>query len=66
MKAEKPKRSWPKPKADVSHRSRESHRTYQTHVHEMPMRSSLNLADPINDVPGDLHRYYGDDIPVSS
>src|SRR3982074_457953 len=48
VKAEKPKSSSPKPKADVSHRSHESHRTYETHEPEMPMHSSLNLADPMS------------------
>ena len=38
----------PTPKADVSHRSHESHRTYETHEQEMPMRSSLNIADPMS------------------
>src|SRR3982074_2374551 len=48
VKAEKPKSSSPKPKADVSRRSHESHRTYETHEPEMPMHSSLNIADPMS------------------
>lgn len=48
VKKEKAKSSSPKPKADVSHRSHESHRTYETHEPEMPMRSSLNIADPMS------------------
>jgi hypothetical protein len=45
---EKTVSSTPKPKANVSHRSHESHRTYETREHEMPMQSSLNLADPMS------------------
>jgi len=48
MKTEKSKSSSPKPKADVSHGSHESHSTYETHEHEMPMHSSLNMADPMS------------------
>src|SRR5256714_5004084 len=45
---EKPKSPSPTPKADVSHRSHESRRTYETHAQEMPMRSSLNIADQMS------------------
>jgi hypothetical protein len=42
---EKAKSSSPTPKTDVSHKS---HRTYETHEQEMPMHSSLNLAEPMS------------------
>jgi hypothetical protein len=45
---EKPKSSSAMPKADVSDKSHESHRTYETHEQEMPMRSSLSIADPMS------------------
>src|SRR5205814_8987023 len=48
VKAEKPKSSSPKPKADVSHRSHESDRTYETHEPEMTKASSLNVAEPMS------------------
>src|SRR2546430_16924058 len=44
----KPKSPSPTPKADPSHRPHESHRTYETHEQEMPMNSSLNIADPMS------------------